>query len=52
MTVACRLLFDESNGAVPFSKTPDSEKDTHSLKARYDMSNDTVISAGCSGAPR
>ncbi len=41
-----RLLFDESDGAIPFSKAPDSEKDTHSLKARYDMSSDTVFSAG------
>jgi hypothetical protein len=41
-----RLLFDEGNGEVPFSQTPDSEKDSHTLKARYDMSNDTVISAG------
>jgi hypothetical protein len=41
-----RLLFDEADGDVAFSKTPDSEKDTHTLKARYDMSNDTVISAG------
>jgi hypothetical protein len=41
-----RLLFDESNGDTPFSQTPDSEKDSHSLKARYDLSNDTVLSAG------
>jgi len=43
---SARLLFDESSGAVPFSNTPDSEKDSHTLKARYDLSNDTVISAG------
>ena len=43
---SARLLFDEDNGAVPFSDTPDSEKDSHTLKARYDLSNDTVISAG------
>jgi len=41
-----RLLFDETNGYVPFSQTPDSEKDSHTLKGRYDLSNDTVLSAG------
>ncbi|PLX89534.1 MAG: hypothetical protein C0614_01830 [Desulfuromonas sp.] len=41
-----RLLFDEGNGDVPFSMTPDSEKETHTLKARYDLSRDTVLSAG------
>ena len=43
---SARLLFDENNGYVPYSNTPDSEKDSHTLKARYDLSNDSTISAG------
>ena len=42
-----RLLYDGfTDDQYLYSDTPDSEKDSHSLKVRYDMSNDTVISAG------
>ncbi|HKL25455.1 MAG TPA: MtrB/PioB family outer membrane beta-barrel protein, partial [Desulfuromonadales bacterium] len=41
-----RLLFEQQNGQLPYENTPESEKDSHSLKARVDLSNNTVISGG------
>jgi len=32
-----------SNGDFAFARTPDSDKDSHTLKARLDLSNDTTI---------
>jgi len=43
---SARLLFDQNNGYVPYSTTPDSEKDSHTVKARYDLSKNSTISAG------
>ena len=41
-----RLLFDQQNGELPYENTPESEKDSHTLKARVDLANNTVISGG------
>ncbi len=38
-----RLIYE--NDSYSYSETPDSEKDSHTLKARVDLSNDTVISS-------
>ncbi len=38
-----RLLYEDDE--YIYNTTPDSEKDVHSLKARLDMSNNTVMSA-------
>lgn len=38
-----QLLHD--NGDVPFARTPDSEKDSHSLRARVDLPQNTTITA-------
>ena len=43
---SARLLYDQQNGEIPYSSTPDSEKDSHTLKARYDLSKSSMISAG------
>ena len=43
---SARLLFDQNNGYVPYSSTPDSEKDSHTVKARYDFAKNTTVSAG------
>lgn len=42
---AYNQLYPERNegGEYPFARTPDSDKDSHSLKARVDLSNDTSI---------
>ena len=41
-----RLQYDDRTGALPFSRTPDTEKDTHSLKARWDVAQGQVVTAG------
>jgi len=38
-----RLLYDYENGALPYDTTPDSEKNSHTLKARVDLPHDTTM---------
>lgn len=40
---AYNMLYE--NGDYPFGRTPDSEKDSHALKARIDLPKDTSLSA-------
>lgn len=40
---AYNLLYE--NGDYAFARTPDSQKDSHALKARVDLSGDTIISS-------
>ncbi|MBW2521022.1 MAG: hypothetical protein JRD88_11790, partial [Deltaproteobacteria bacterium] len=42
-----RLLFEglTSDGPVDYDQTPESEKDSHTLKARVDLPKNTVVSA-------
>ncbi len=38
-----RILYDYENGALPYDTTPDSEKHSHTLKARVDLPKDTTM---------
>ncbi|MDT8441620.1 MAG: GSU2204 family CXXCH-containing (seleno)protein [Desulfuromonadales bacterium] len=38
-----RLLYDYEAGAIPYDVTPESDKQSHVLKARLDLSNNTVL---------
>ena len=39
-----RLLYDYEDGALPYDTTPDSEKNSHTFKARVDLPKDTTMS--------
>ena len=39
-----RLLYDYEDGALPYDTTPDSEKQSHAIKARVDLPHDTIMS--------
>jgi len=41
-----RLQYANMSGALPFDETPDSTKDTHTLKARWDVNPQNVFTAG------
>jgi len=38
-----RMSFDYTDGALPYDSTPESEKQTHMVKARVDMANQTSL---------
>lgn len=38
-----RLLYDYEDGALPYDTTPDSEKHSHTFKARVDLPKDTTM---------
>ncbi len=40
-----RLQFSSDEGSLPYAETPDSQKDTHTVKARWDLNRDNVITA-------
>ncbi|MBW2476301.1 MAG: MtrB/PioB family outer membrane beta-barrel protein, partial [Deltaproteobacteria bacterium] len=40
-----RLLFDQNNDDVLYADTPESEKDSHTVKARVDLTSNTIVSA-------
>lgn len=40
------LQFDGSEGALPFSRTPDSIKSTHALKTRLDVTKNNIFTTG------
>lgn len=39
-----RMLYAYGDGALPYDKTPDSDKQSHTLKARVDLPGETVVS--------
>jgi len=41
-----RLQFDSRTGELPFSRTPDTEKDSHTVKARWDIMSGHTVTAG------
>ncbi|MGC8735837.1 MAG: GSU2204 family CXXCH-containing (seleno)protein [Dissulfurimicrobium sp.] len=41
-----KLQFDGTYGALPFDRTPESTKDSHSLKLRYDIDKKNTVMAG------
>jgi hypothetical protein len=41
-----RLQFANVSGSLPFEETPDSMKDTHTLKARWDLNPQNVLTGG------
>ncbi len=40
-----RLQFDGTNGPLPFNRMPESTKDTHTVKARWDLNNRNTVTA-------
>ncbi|NDY42923.1 MtrB/PioB family outer membrane beta-barrel protein [Dissulfurirhabdus thermomarina] len=40
-----RLQFDNAEGALPFARTPDSTKDVHTAKARWDIDPHNTLTA-------
>lgn len=40
-----RLQFDGTTGALPYSETPDSEKDAHTVKTKWHINRDNVVTA-------
>ena len=40
-----RLQFDDRTGALPYSSTPDSEKDMHTFKARWNVNRHNTFTA-------
>ncbi|OCC14964.1 decaheme-associated outer membrane protein, MtrB/PioB family [Dissulfuribacter thermophilus] len=40
-----RLQFDGRDGPLPYSKTPDSQKDAHTLKAKWNVNRTNTVTA-------
>ncbi len=40
-----RLQFDGTTGALPYAKTPDSEKDAHTVKAKWNINKHNIVTA-------
>ena len=40
-----RLQFDGTNGPLPFNRMPNSTKDTHTVKARWDLNSHNTVTA-------